>query len=54
MPVILLTIFWKRVNTAGAVTGILVGLISAVVLIVISPNVLPAPTPSCRRPRSSR
>ncbi len=28
VPVILLTIFWKRFNTTGAVTGILVGLIS--------------------------
>src|SRR5215211_5364365 len=38
VPVILLTIFWKRFNTAGAVTGILVGLISAVVLVILSPN----------------
>ena len=45
VPVILLTIFWKRFNTAGAVTGILVGLISAVVLVAISPNVLTGPNP---------
>ena len=36
VPVILLTIFWKRFNTTGAVTGMLVGLISAVVLVIIS------------------
>ncbi len=45
VPVILLTIFWKRFNTTGAVTGILVGLISAVVLVLISPNVLTGPNP---------
>jgi len=45
VPVILLTIFWKRFNTAGAVTGILVGLISAVVLVILSPNVLTGPNP---------
>src|SRR4028119_605171 len=45
VPVILLTIFWKRFNTTGAVTGMLVGLVSAVVLVLISPNVLTGPNP---------
>ena len=45
VPVILLTIFWKKFNTTGAVTGILVGLISAVVLVLLSPNVLTGPNP---------
>ncbi|HYQ83183.1 MAG TPA: cation acetate symporter, partial [Rubrobacter sp.] len=45
VPVILLTIFWPRFNTAGAVTGMLVGLISAVVLVLLSPNVLTGPNP---------
>ncbi len=45
VPVILLTIFWKRFNTTGAVTGILVGLISCVVLVIISPNVFTGPNP---------
>src|SRR3712207_8635057 len=45
VPVILLTIFWKRFNTAGAITGMLVGLISAVVLVIISPNVFTGPNP---------
>ncbi|WP_144700499.1 solute symporter family protein [Fictibacillus phosphorivorans] len=39
LPIILLTIFWKRFNTAGAVTGMLVGLISSLVLVMISPSV---------------
>ena len=45
VPVILLTIFWKRFNTTGAVTGILVGLFSCVVLIILSPNVMTGPNP---------
>ena len=45
VPVILLTIFWKRFNTTGAVTGMLLGLVSAVVLVMISPNVLTGPNP---------
>ena len=40
VPTILLTIFWRRFNTTGAVAGILVGLISAIVLVALSPNVL--------------
>jgi len=45
VPVILLTIFWPRFNTTGAVTGMLVGLISAVGLVLLSPNVLTGPSP---------
>lgn len=40
VPVIVLTLFWKRFNTAGAVAGMLTGLISAVGLVLISPNVM--------------
>jgi cation/acetate symporter len=39
LPIILLTIFWRRFNTAGAVTGMLVGLFSSLILVAISPNV---------------
>lgn len=39
LPVIIFTIYWKRFNTAGAITGMLSGLISALVLVAISPNV---------------
>ncbi|WP_079504323.1 solute symporter family protein [Mesobacillus jeotgali] len=39
LPVLIFTIFWKRFNTAGAVTGMLVGLISSLFLVAISPNV---------------
>jgi cation/acetate symporter len=37
LPVILLTIFWKKFTTTGAVTGILVGLISSIFLILVGP-----------------
>ncbi len=39
LPVILYTIYWKRFNTTGAICGMLVGLISAIVLVAFSPNV---------------
>lgn len=39
LPVMLLSIYWKRFNSTGAVTGMLVGLISSVVLVLLSPNV---------------
>lgn len=39
LPIILLTIFWKRFNTTGAISGMLVGLLSSLVLVAISPNV---------------
>jgi cation/acetate symporter len=40
VPTILLTIFWRKFNTTGAVAGILVGLVSAVILVAVSPSVL--------------
>jgi len=40
VPTILLTIFWRKFNTIGAIAGILVGLVSAIVLVLISPSVL--------------
>ncbi|MFD3447394.1 cation acetate symporter [Microbacteriaceae bacterium 4G12] len=39
LPVILCTIYWKRFTAAGAITGMLFGLISSVVLVLLSPNV---------------
>lgn len=39
LPVIIYTIYWKRFNTTGAVTAMLTGLISALVLVAVSPNV---------------
>src|SRR5262249_2222932 len=37
LPVIIYSLFWRRFNTAGAVSAILTGLISAVGLVMMSP-----------------
>ncbi len=38
LPVILFSVFWKRFNTAGAVSGLVVGLASSILLILLSKN----------------
>jgi cation/acetate symporter len=40
VPSIVLTLFWRRFNTTGMIVGMLTGLISSVVLIVLSPAVM--------------
>ncbi|MDR3401241.1 MAG: cation acetate symporter [Chthoniobacter sp.] len=40
LPVILFSIFWKRFNTAGAVAGLAIGLVSSIGLIIISPTIM--------------
>ncbi|WP_301109176.1 cation acetate symporter [Sporosarcina sp.] len=40
VPTILMTIYWKRFNTTGAVASMLTGLIVALVLVAISPSVM--------------
>jgi cation/acetate symporter len=42
-PALLLALSWRRFNTPGAVTGVFVGAISAIVLVLISPKVWPGP-----------
>jgi cation/acetate symporter len=37
-PVILLSLFWKRFNTAGIISGLTVGAITAIGLVMVSPN----------------
>jgi cation/acetate symporter len=37
-PVLVLSIFWRRFNTIGAVAGLSVGLLSAIALLVVGPN----------------
>jgi cation/acetate symporter len=39
-PVILLSIYWKRFTTEGAVWGLASGLVSSIVLIVLSPSIM--------------
>ncbi|MBO0789429.1 MAG: cation acetate symporter, partial [Ktedonobacteraceae bacterium] len=40
VPSIILSLFWKRFNTAGMISSMLVGLISSVVLIIFSPSIM--------------
>ncbi len=40
LPVILMSIFWKRFTTQGAVAGLATGLLSSLALIVISPSIM--------------
>ena len=42
-PALLLSLTWRRFNTTGAVVGVLVGVISSIALVVISPTVWPGP-----------
>jgi cation/acetate symporter len=37
-PVIILSLFWKRFNTAGIVSGLVVGAVAAIGLVMVSPN----------------
>lgn len=38
LPVIIYTIYWKNFNTTGALTAIVTGLVTALVLVALSPN----------------
>ncbi|HWI48478.1 MAG TPA: cation acetate symporter [Rummeliibacillus sp.] len=38
LPVILMTIYWRKFNKTGAITGMLVGLFGTILLVVIGPN----------------
>lgn len=46
LPVILLSIFWKRFNTAGACFGLGAGLLSSIALIIISPSIMGVDAPT--------
>jgi cation/acetate symporter len=38
LPVVLLTLYWKKCNTGGVVAGLVVGTLSAIALVLVSPN----------------
>ena len=38
LPVILLTLYWKKCNTGGVVAGLVVGTFTAIGLVLVSPN----------------
>jgi cation/acetate symporter len=41
LPLLLFTLYWKRFNPGGAVTGVLCGLVSSLGLLLIDTNVIP-------------
>ena len=51
LPVIVLSIFWRRFNTTGAVAGLAVGLLASLALILVGPSLMgiDPPTVSARR-----
>ena len=38
LPVVVMSLFWKKFNTAGVISGLVVGTVSAIALLMISPN----------------
>jgi cation/acetate symporter len=42
-PPLLLALYWRRFTTAGALTGIAVGIIASVIMLALSPPVWPGP-----------
>jgi cation/acetate symporter len=46
LPVIVLSLFWKRFNTKGAVVGLATGLASSLILIILSPSIMTIDPPT--------
>jgi cation/acetate symporter len=46
LPVIVLSIYWRRFNTTGAVAGLAIGLLSSLLLIIISPSFMAIDPPT--------
>ncbi|MGC8658275.1 MAG: solute symporter family protein [Desulfomonilaceae bacterium] len=38
LPTVVLSLFWRKFNTAGIVAGLIIGTIASVVLVLVSPN----------------
>lgn len=38
LPVVVLSLFWRKMNTAGVLAGLIVGTISSIGLVMVSPN----------------
>ncbi len=38
LPVVLLTLYWRRCNTGGVVAGLVIGTFAAIALVLVSPN----------------
>jgi cation/acetate symporter len=46
LPVVILSVFWKRFTTTGAVLGLATGLVSSLALIAISPSIMGIDAPT--------
>jgi cation/acetate symporter len=46
LPVIVLSLFWRRFTTEGAVWGLATGLVSSLALIIVSPSIMGVDPPS--------
>ncbi|SDC61434.1 cation/acetate symporter [Melghirimyces thermohalophilus] len=40
LPALLLSLYWKRFNTKGALAGMVVGMVAAITLVILGPSVL--------------
>ncbi len=38
LPVVVLSLFWRKMNTAGVIAGLVIGTISSIGLVMVSPN----------------
>ncbi|HEX5772810.1 MAG TPA: cation acetate symporter [Geomobilimonas sp.] len=38
LPVVVMSLFWRKFNTAGVISGLLVGTIASIALVMVSPN----------------
>ncbi len=38
LPVVVMSLFWRKFNTAGVISGLVVGTIAAIALVMVSPN----------------
>ena len=38
LPVVVLSLFWRKFNTAGVISGLVVGTIASIGLVMVSPN----------------
>jgi cation/acetate symporter len=46
VPAIVLTLFWRRFNTTGMITGMVIGLLSSLILIILSPSIMGIDAPT--------
>ncbi|SDN70473.1 cation/acetate symporter [Paenibacillus sp. yr247] len=40
LPLLLLTLYWRRFNSTGAIIGLLTGLVASILFVILSPNVM--------------